>query len=159
MGRRRRAAIREILPDPVYNDKRIAKFINKIMVGGQKSCSEKIVYTALNMAHERLGKPQKEIFEQALANCKPLVEVRSRRVGGATYQVPVDVRVERQESLAIRWLVTYTRKRNNDNEKSMAQKLCNELVDAYNKTGDTIKKKEETHKMAEANKAFSHFKW
>ena len=156
MGRRRKAIVREILPDARYKDVKLAKFVNKIMWDGKKSTAEMIVYSALDKASEKLGKPAEEIFGQALKNCKPLVEVRSRRVGGATYQVPVEVRQVRQETLAMRWLVRYSRERT---EKGMIDRLCNELLDAYNNTGRTIKKREETHKMAEANKAFAHFKW
>ncbi len=156
MGRRRKAAVRTVAPDPVHNDVMISKFINKVMLGGKKSIAERIVYTALDRAGEKLDKPPKEVFSQVIANIKPLVEVRSRRVGGATYQVPVEVRPVRQTSLAMRWLVRATRERS---EKTMVDKLSNEMMDAYNNTGKTIKKREETHKMAEANKAFAHFKW
>ena len=156
MGRRRKAMVRSVLPDPVYGDIMITKFINKVMLDGKKSLAEKIVYTSLSMAAEKLGKEAQEIFTQVMTNAKPLVEVRSRRVGGATYQVPVEVRVTRQSSLAMRWIVNSARTRT---EKSMVERLCFEFMDIYNNTGKTIKKREETHKMAEANKAFAHFKW
>ncbi|GMT49801.1 MAG: 30S ribosomal protein S7 [bacterium] len=156
MGRRRKAAVRIVAPDPVHNDVMISKFINKVMLGGKKSIAEKIVYTALETAGKKLDKPPKEVFHQVMSNVKPLVEVRSRRVGGATYQVPVEVRPVRQISLGMRWMVRATRDRA---EKTMIDKLSNELMDAYNNTGKTIKKREETHKMAEANRAFAHFKW
>ncbi|MDH4129263.1 MAG: 30S ribosomal protein S7 [Spirochaetota bacterium] len=156
MGRRNKAQIRSVQSDSVYNDILIAKFINKVMVCGKKSLAERIVYSALDKASKKSGKSSIETFGKALENCKPLIEVRSRRVGGATYQVPVEVRTARQNSLAMRWLIQYSRERT---EKSMVDKLSNELLDAYNNVGKTIKKREETHKMAEANKAFAHFKW
>lgn len=156
MGRRRKAIVRAIAPDSVYNSVMISKFINKIMLNGNKSIAEKIVYSALTIANEKLGKPSEEIFQQVMSNTKPHIEVRSRRVGGATYQVPVEVRSARQDCLAMRWLVRYSRERP---ERSMVERLANELMDAYKKVGRTIKKREETHKMAEANKAFAHFKW
>ncbi|MDH5682673.1 MAG: 30S ribosomal protein S7 [Spirochaetota bacterium] len=156
MGRRRKAMVRSVLPDPVYGDIMITKFINKIMLDGKKSLAEKIVYTSLDMAAEKLGKGAQEIFTQVMTNARPLVEVRSRRVGGATYQVPVEVRPTRQNSLAMRWIVNSSRTRT---EKSMVERLSFEFMDIYNNTGKTIKKREETHKMAEANKAFAHFKW
>lgn len=156
MGRRRQAAVRHVDPDPVYGSVQIAKFINKIMIGGKKSVAEKIVYSALSKAGEELGKTPAEVFEDALEKVKPQVEVRSRRVGGATYQVPVEVRPVRQLSLAMRWLVNAARDRG---ERGMENRLARELVDACNETGKSVKKREETHKMAEANKAFAHFKW
>jgi small subunit ribosomal protein S7 len=156
MGRRRKASERQVLPDSIYNDVVVAKFINRIMRGGKKSLAEKIFYESINKAGEKLDKPPLEVFKQALNNSKPLIEVRSRRVGGATYQVPVDVRTNRQNALAMRWIIQFARERS---EKSMVDKLCNELMDAFKNTGKTIKKREDTHKMAEANKAFAHFKW
>lgn len=154
--RRRRAAKREVLGDPIYNDKVVTKFINKMMLDGKKSVVEKIMYAALNKIEEKTNEKGIEIFQKALENVKPLVEVRSRRVGGATYQVPVEVRVERQQSLSIRWILESTRKRN---ERTMIDRLANELIDAANEKGSAFKKKEEVHKMAEANKAFAHYRW
>lgn len=154
--RRRRATKREVLGDPIYNDKVITKFINKMMLDGKKSVVEKIMYAALNKIEEKTNEKGIEVFQKALENVKPLVEVRSRRVGGATYQVPVEVRVERQQSLSIRWILESTRKRN---ERTMIDRLANELIDAANEKGSAFKKKEEVHKMAEANKAFAHYRW
>lgn len=154
--RRRRAAKREVLGDPIYNDKVVTKFINKMMIEGKKSVVEKIMYAALNKIEEKTNEKGIEVFQKALENVKPLVEVRSRRVGGATYQVPVEVRVERQQSLSIRWILESTRKRN---ERTMIDRLANELIDAANEKGSAFKKKEEVHKMAEANKAFAHYRW
>ena len=154
--RRRRAQKREVLGDPIYNDKVITKFINKMMLDGKKSVVEKIMYAALNKIEEKTNEKGIEIFQKALENVKPLVEVRSRRVGGATYQVPVEVRVERQQSLSIRWILESTRKRN---ERTMIDRLANELIDAANEKGSAFKKKEDVHKMAEANKAFAHYRW
>ncbi len=156
MGRRRRASVRDVTEDPIYHDVLISKFINKLMYGGKKSVAEKILYSALDKAAKKLDKPELEVFLTVINNAKPLIEVKSRRVGGATYQVPVEVRPARQTSLAMRWLINASRDRS---EKSMTDKLFNEFLDVYNNTGKTIKKREETHKMAEANKAFSHFKW
>lgn len=154
--RRRRAPIREVLPDPIYNSKVVTKFINKLMWDGKKSVAEKIMYEALEIIEKKTEKNSIEIFEEAVENVKPLLEVKSRRVGGATYQVPVEVRPIRQQSLAIRWLVDAARNRN---ERTMAQRLANELIDAANKRGAAFKKKEDTYKMAEANKAFAHYRW
>lgn len=154
--RRRRATKREVLGDPIYNDKVVTKFINKMMLDGKKSVVEKIMYAALNKIEEKTNEKGIEIFQKALENVKPLVEVRSRRVGGATYQVPVEVRVERQQSLSIRWILESTRKRN---ERTMIDRLANELIDAANEKGSAFKKKEDVHKMAEANKAFAHYRW
>lgn len=154
--RRRRATKREVLGDPIYNDKVVTKFINKMMIEGKKSVVEKIMYAALNKIEEKTNEKGIEVFQKALENVKPLVEVRSRRVGGATYQVPVEVRVERQQSLSIRWILESTRKRN---ERTMIDRLANELIDAANEKGSAFKKKEEVHKMAEANKAFAHYRW
>ncbi len=154
--RRRRAVKREVLGDPIYNDKVVTKFINKMMLDGKKSVVEKIMYAALNKIEEKTNEKGIEVFQKALENVKPLVEVRSRRVGGATYQVPVEVRVERQQSLSIRWILESTRKRN---ERTMIDRLANELIDAANEKGSAFKKKEEVHKMAEANKAFAHYRW
>ena len=154
--RRRRAPVREVLPDPIFNSKVVTKFINKLMWDGKKSTAEKIFYNALKIIDEKGEKKGIEVFEEAIENVKPLLEVKSRRVGGATYQVPVEVRPVRQQSLAIRWLVDAARNRN---ERTMAQRLANELMDAANKRGAAFKKKEDTYKMAEANKAFAHYRW
>lgn len=157
MSRRKTAAKREILPDPVYNDLIIAKFVNKLMIQGKKSKSYSSVYGALDQLREKVtGEEPLTVFKKALENCKPNLEVRSRRVGGATYQVPVDVRPSRRLALAMKWLIDYSRERG---EKSMATRLANEFADAYNNRGNAIKKKEDVHRMAEANKAFSHYNW
>ena len=157
MSRRRKADKREIIPDTKFNDKVLSKFINIVMVDGKKSKSEKIVYDALDIASKKLkvSKPI-DLFRNALNNVKPGIEVRSRRVGGATYQVPVEVRNERAQALAIRWIVDASRKRN---EKSMIDRLAQELADAHENKGTSIKKREDTHKMAEANRAFAHSRW
>lgn len=154
--RRRKAPVREVLGDPVYGNKVVTKFINKMMYDGKKSVAEKIIYAALNKIEEKSGEKGIEVFEKALEKVKPLVEVRSRRVGGATYQVPVEVRQARQQSLSIRWLLEATRKRN---ERTMIDRLANELIDAANDRGAAFKKREDVHKMAEANKAFAHYRW
>jgi small subunit ribosomal protein S7 len=155
--RRRRAPIRPVLPDPVYKSKVVTKFITKMMLDGKRAVSEKIMYGALRKIEQKEGEGKGlEVFEKALENVKPLVEVKSRRVGGATYQVPVEVRTVRQQSLSIRWLVDFARKRN---ERTMIDRLANELLDAANERGATFKKKEDVHKMAEANKAFAHYRW
>ncbi len=154
--RRRKAPIRTILPDPIYGNKVVAKFINKMMWDGERSASEKVMYGALKRVEDKTKDKGIEIFEKALENVKPLVEVRARRVGGATYQVPVEVRPVRQNALAIRWLLEAARKRN---ERTMIERLSNELMDAATQKGSAYKKKEDTHKMAEANKAFAHYRW
>ncbi|MGL2555793.1 30S ribosomal protein S7 [Helicobacter pylori] len=154
--RRRKAPVREVLGDPVYGNKVVTKFINKMMFDGKKSVAEKIIYKAFNKIEERSGEKGIEVFEKALERVRPLVEVRSRRVGGATYQVPVEVRASRQQSLSIRWILEATRKRN---ERMMVDRLANELMDAANDKGAAFKKKEDVHKMAEANKAFAHYRW
>jgi small subunit ribosomal protein S7 len=154
--RRRKAPVREILPDPIYGSKLITKFINKVMLDGKRSVAEKIFYGALTKIDSKGENKGFEVFEKAIENIKPLVEVKSRRVGGATYQVPVEVRPVRQQSLSIRWLIDATRKRN---ERTMIDKLANELLDAANERGNSFKKKDDTHKMAEANKAFAHYRW
>ena len=159
MSRRNAAIKRSILPDPKFSSRLLAKFINMIMKDGKKSTAETIVYEALETLVDKLGKPAEkapEVFAEVLEKVKPVVEVRSRRVGGATYQIPVEVRQDRREALAMRWLIESARSRQ---EKSMKVKLANELLDASNDKGNAIKKKEDTHKMAEANKAFSHFRW
>ena len=147
---------RDVLPDPVYNSKLVTRFINKVMYDGKKGIAETIVYDAFDIIRSKTGKDPLEVFEAALKNVMPVLEVRARRVGGANYQVPVEVRADRRLSLGIRWLVNYTRVRN---EKTMRERLSAELLDAANGTGASIKKKEDTHKMAEANKAFAHYRW
>jgi SSU ribosomal protein S7P len=147
---------RDVLADPVYNDKTVTKLINKIMLDGKKSIAQKICYRAFDIVREKTGKDPLEVFQQALNNVMPVLEVKARRVGGATYQVPIEVRPERRQSLGIRWLVEYARERG---ERTMAEKLAAELMDAANNTGGAVKKKEDTHKMAEANKAFAHYRW
>ncbi|GAA9387609.1 30S ribosomal protein S7 [Helicobacter pylori] len=142
--------------DPVYGNKVVTKFINKMMFDGKKSVAEKIIYKAFNKIEEKSGEKGIEVFEKALERVRPLVEVRSRRVGGATYQVPVEVRASRQQSLSIRWILEATRKRN---ERMMVDRLTNELMDAASDKGAAFKKKEDVHKMAEANKAFAHYRW
>lgn len=156
MPRRRVAAKREILPDPKFGNTVLAKFINHVMVDGKKSVAEKIVYGALDVVSKKGGKDPLEVFESALENIQPLVEVKSRRVGGATYQVPVEVRPSRQQALSMRWLVEYSRKRG---EKSMAARLAAEMLDASEGRGAAVKKREDVHRMAEANKAFSHYRF
>ena len=154
--RRNRAPIRTIAPDPKYNNVALAKFINRIMLSGKKSTAQTIVYDSLEILEKRTGKPAIEVFEQAINNASPAVEVKPRRVGGATYQVPVEVRSGRSNTLALRWLVTYARQRR---ERTMTERLTNELLDASNGLGASVKKREDTHKMAEANKAFAHYRW
>ncbi|HBD92275.1 MAG: 30S ribosomal protein S7 [Rhodobacteraceae bacterium GWE1_64_9] len=156
MSRRHAAEKREILPDAKFGDRVLSKFMNNLMVDGKKSVAETIVYGALERMEKRLKREPVQAFHEALDNVKPSVEVRSRRVGGATYQVPVEVRVERREALAIRWLITAARKRN---ENTMEERLAAELSDAVNNRGTAVKKREDTHKMADANKAFSHYRW
>jgi len=156
MPRRREVPKRDVLPDPKYNSKLVAKFMNNVMRCGKKSLAEQIFYGALDIIEQRSKQDPLEVFHKAMDNVRPVVEVKSRRVGGATYQVPVEIRPERRLSLSIRWLVGYARERG---EKTMMQKLSAELLDAYNNRGVTIKKKEDTHKMAEANKAFAHYRW
>ena len=156
MPRRRVAAKREILPDPKFGNITLAKFMNHLMVSGKKSVAEKIVYGALDLVQERSSKDPIEVFDSALENIAPHVEVKSRRVGGATYQVPVEVRPSRRLALAMRWLVEYSRGRS---EKSMAQRLAGEIADAAESRGNAVKKREDVHRMAEANKAFSHFRF
>lgn len=147
---------REIIPDPVYGTELVAKFINAIMYDGKRGTAESIMYGALEMAAERTGKPALEVLNEAMNNVMPVLEVKSRRVGGATYQVPVEVKANRRQALALRWLVQYARLRG---EKTMTEKLAGELVDAVNNQGGAVRKKEDTHRMAEANKAFAHYRW
>jgi small subunit ribosomal protein S7 len=154
--RRRRPVKREVLPDPKFGSKLVSKFVNCMMLEGKKGVSETIFYKAMEIIEKKTQKDPVEVFVQSLENAKPLVEVKSRRVGGATYQVPVEIRPERRQALGIRWIINYSRNRS---EKTMYERLAGELMDASNNTGATIKKKEDTHKMAEANKAFAHYKW
>ncbi len=156
MPRRRVVAKREILPDPKYGNITLAKFMNHVMVSGKKSVAEKIVYGALEIVKEKLNRDPLEVFNEALDNIAPMVEVKSRRVGGATYQVPVEVRPSRRNALAMRWLVDYSRGRG---EKSMPQRLAGELIDASQSKGSAVKKREDVHRMADANKAFSHYRF
>ena len=147
---------RQILPDPRFNSKVLARFINKVMYAGKKSVAERITYEALTIVQEKMGRDPMDVFSQALGNAMPLVEVRPRRVGGATYQVPMEVRPDRRQAMAMRWLIQFARKRPGH---SMEEKLANELMDAANNVGNSVKKREDTHKMAEANKAFAHYRW
>ncbi len=156
MPRRRVAQKREVLPDPKFGSMQVTKFVNMVMVDGKKSVAEHIIYGALDKLTQKSGGDPLELLEQALENVRPLVEVKSRRVGGATYQVPVEVRAKRRDSLAMRWLIDAARKRS---EKSMDQRLAGELIDAVDSKGSAVKKKEDTHRMAEANKAFAHYRW
>ena len=156
MARKGHIAKRDVMPDPVYNSKVITKLINKVMWDGKKVTAQKIVYGAFNIVAEKTGREPLDAFQQALENVTPALEVKARRVGGATYQVPMEIRADRKQSLAIRWLVEYARKRN---EHSMEAKLAGEIMDAINGQGGAFKKKEDTHKMAEANKAFAHYRW
>ncbi len=156
MPRRRVAAKREVLPDPKFGSPLLAKFVNHVMESGKKSVAERIVYGALDIVKEKLNKDPLEVFEQAMENIAPMVEVKARRVGGATYQVPVEVRASRRNALAMRWIVEYSRKRG---EKSMRQRLAGEMMDASQGKGAAVKKREDVHRMAEANKAFSHYRF
>ncbi|MBU2992053.1 30S ribosomal protein S7 [Octadecabacter sp. 1_MG-2023] len=156
MSRRHAAEKRQILPDAKFGDKVLSKFMNNLMIDGKKSVAERIVYNAFDRVEDKLKKAPVEVFHEALDNIKPNLEVRSRRVGGATYQVPVEVRPERREALAIRWLIAAAKGRN---EKTMEERLAGELVDAVQGRGTAVKKREDTHKMADANKAFSHYRW
>ena len=156
MPRRGRISKRDVLPDPLYNSKLVTKLINNVMEDGKKGVAQKIVYDAFRIVEEKLGQNPLEIFQEALNNLKPALEVKARRVGGSTYQVPMEVRPERKQTLGLRWLTTYSRARN---EKTMRERLANELLDALNNAGGAVKKKEDTHKMAEANKAFAHYRW
>ena len=156
MPRRRRAIVREILPDPVYNSTLVEKFVNSMMWDGKKNTAQHIFYDAMEKLQDRSGEEPLKAFKKAVENTKPLLEVKTRRVGGANYQVPVEVNADRRTSLAIRWIITYARGRG---EKGMVDKLSNELLDAANSRGAAIKKKEDVHRMAEANKAFAHYRW
>lgn len=156
MPRKGNVPKREILVDPVHGSKVVTKLINAIMEDGKKGVAQRIVYGAFDVVKEKTGKEPVEVFEDAMNNVMPLLEVKARRVGGSNYQVPIEVRPERRQTLGLRWLVTYTRKRG---EKTMQEKLAKELMDAANNTGASVKKREDTHKMAEANKAFAHYRW
>ena len=154
--RKRRAVKRDVLPDPIYNSKVVTKLINQIMNDGKKGTAERILYEAFEMVKEKTGQEPMEVYEKALENVKPLLEVKSRRVGGSNVQVPIEVTDERSQALALRWIVNYAKSRNG---KGMAVNLANELMDAANGVGGAVKKREDTHKMAEANKAFAHYRW
>ena len=147
---------RDVLPDPVYNDKVVTRLINNIMLDGKKGTAQKIVYGAFAIIEEKTGKAPVEVFHEAMDNIMPVLEVKARRVGGATYQVPMEVRPERRQTLGLRWLTTYSRARS---ERTMAERLAAEIMDATNNLGSAVKKREDTHKMAEANKAFAHYRW
>ncbi|MBQ7064374.1 MAG: 30S ribosomal protein S7 [Firmicutes bacterium] len=155
MPRKGHVSKREVLPDPIYNSKVVTKLINGVMLDGKKGVAQKIVYNAFKRIEARTGKEAMEVFETALNNIMPALEVKARRVGGATYQVPMEVRPERRQTLGLRWLVSYSRARN---ERTMEERLANEIMDAANNTGSSVKKREDTHRMAEANKAFAHFR-
>ena len=157
MSRRNRATKREVLPDPMFNSTVVTKLVNQVMLDGKKGIAFGIVYSAFDIIKEKMSTEPMTIFTQALENIKPVLETKSRRVGGATYQVPMEIRPDRRQTLAIRWLVMFARKRGG--EKDMDKKLAAEILDAYNNAGGAIKKKDEMHRMAEANKAFAHFKW
>ncbi|OPZ94905.1 MAG: 30S ribosomal protein S7 [Firmicutes bacterium ADurb.Bin419] len=156
MPRKGYIAKRDVLPDPIYNDKVVTKLVNNIMEDGKKGVAQKICYEAFDIIKEKTGKDPLEVFEQALNNIMPVLEVKARRVGGATYQVPMEVRPERRQALGLRWLVNYSRQRG---ERTMRERLAGEILDATNNLGGAYKKKEDTHKMAEANKAFAHYRW
>ena len=154
--RKRRATKRDVLADPIYNSKVVTKLINRIMLDGKKGTAQRILYDAFDIISEKTNKEPMEVFEAAMENIKPALEVKSRRVGGANYQVPIEVKADRSQALALRWLVNYSRLRGGH---SMAENLANEIIDASNGTGAAVKKREDTHRMAEANKAFAHYKW
>ena len=156
MPRRGNVAKRDVLPDPMYNSKLVTRLINSIMLDGKKGVAQKIVYGAFDIVQEKTGKEPLEVFEQAMENVMPSLEVKARRVGGSTYQVPMEVRPERRETLGLRWLTSYSRSRS---ERTMRERLANEIMDAVNGTGNAVKKREDTHKMAEANKAFAHYRY
>ncbi len=156
MPRRGHVQKRDVLADPLYNDKVVTKLINNIMIDGKRGVAQKIVYGAFEEVEQKTGKPALEVFHQALDNIMPQLEVRAKRIGGATYQVPIEVRPDRRQALGLRWLTTYSRKRS---EKTMKERLAAEIMDAANNTGASVKKKEDTHKMAEANKAFAHYRF
>ena len=156
MPRRGSIPKRDVLPDPVYNSKLVTRLINNIMLDGKKGVAQKIVYDAFDIVAEKTGKDALEVFEQSMENIMPLLEVKARRVGGATYQVPIEVRPDRRVTLGLRWLTTYSRARS---ERTMKERLANEIMDAVNNSGASVKKREDTHKMAESNKAFAHYRW
>ena len=156
MPRRGQIAKRDVLPDPLYNSKLVTRLINSIMLDGKKGVAQKIVYEAFDIVKEKTGKDALEVFQQAMENVMPVLEVKAKRVGGATYQVPMEVRAERRQTLGLRWITLYSRQRS---ERTMKERLANEIMDAVNQTGGAFKKCEDTHKMAEANKAFAHFRW
>ena len=156
MPRRREVPKRDVLPDPKYNSKLAAKFINNLMRRGKKSLSERVLYGALDLIEQRVKQDPLDVFHKAMENVRPIIEVKSRRVGGATYQVPVEVRYERRDALAMRWIINYAKNRS---EKTMVQRLAGELMDAAQNRGGSVKKREDTHRMAEANKAFAHYRW
>ena len=156
MPRKGHTQHRDVLADPVYNNKVVTKLINNIMLDGKKGTAQKIVYDAFAKMEEKAGKPALEVFEEAMNNIMPVLEVKARRIGGATYQVPIEVRADRRQTLALRWITMYARKRS---EKKMADRLANELLDAANNTGASVKRKEDMHKMAESNKAFAHYRF
>ena len=156
MPRKGPVAKRDVLPDPIYNSKLVTKLINKLMLDGKRGTAQRILYSSFDIIKEKSGRDAMEVFEEALNNIMPVLEVRARRVGGSNYQVPVEVRAERRITLGLRWLVNYSRLRG---EKTMEQRLANEILDAANNNGSAVKKREDTHKMAEANKAFAHYRW
>ena len=156
MSRRGQISKRDVLPDPIYNSKLVTKLVNNVMLDGKKGVAQKIVYDAFAAVEAKLGQNPLEVFEEALENVMPVLEVKARRVGGSNYQVPMDVRPERRQTLGLRWMVSYARSRN---ERTMSERLAGEILDAKNSSGGAFKKKEETHRMAEANKAFAHFKY
>ena len=156
MPRKGNVAKRDVLPDPIYNSKLVSRLINNIMQDGKKGTAQTILYNAFDIIAEKTGREPMEVFEEAIENIMPVLEVKARRIGGANYQVPVEVRPERRITLGLRWLVQYSRSRG---EKTMEQRLANEIIDAANNTGASVKKREDTHKMAEANKAFAHYRW
>ncbi len=156
MPRRRGLFVRDVLPDPMYNSKVVTKFVNQIMWDGKKGTAQSIVYGAFDIIKSKTGMEPMEVFNKAMANVMPESEVKARRVGGSTYQVPIEIRPARRQTLAIRWLVMFSRKRG---EKTMAERVAAELMDAYNNTGNSVKRKEDMHRMAEANKAFAHYRW
>jgi small subunit ribosomal protein S7 len=156
MPRRGNVPTRDVLPDPIYGSITVTKLINQVMHDGEKGVAQKVCYNAFEMIKEKTGRDPVEVFDQCMTNVMPVLEVKARRVGGATYQVPIEIRTERRQTLGLRWLVSFSRKRG---EKTMKERLAGEIMDAAGNTGSTVKKKEETHKMAEANKAFAHYRW
>ena len=156
MPRRGNIAKRDVLADPIYNSELVSRLINNVMLDGKKGVAQKIVYDAFNIVAEKTGKDALEVFEQAMENVMPVLEVKARRMGGATYQVPMEVRPERRQTLGLRWITKYSRERN---ERTMKERLAGEILDAVNSTGGAFKKREDTHKMADANKAFAHYRW